>query len=81
MTFSPLCHKKKKLEHLFLNELIDVTHLKTSIYETNVCAGEVKAPLYLSDGALHVGSSQGFGEIGEGKCYNKQLEDRKQKTI
>lgn len=81
MTFSPLYHKKKPSKRLFLNELVDVTHLKTAIYETDVCAGEVKAHLYLSDGALHVGSCQGFGEIGEGKRYNKQLEDRKQKTI
>lgn len=65
---------------MFMNDLIDVTHLKTAIYETNMCAGEVKTPLYLSDGALHVGSCKGLGEIGEGKCHNKQLEDTKQKT-
>lgn len=53
------------------------THLKTAIYESNVGAGEVKTSLNLSDGALHVGPCQGLGEIGEGQCYNKQLEKKR----
>lgn len=40
-------------------------------------AGEVEASLDLSDGALHVGTCQGLGEVGEGKRCCKQLKDTK----
>ena len=52
------------------------THLKAAIYESNLRAGEVKTSLNLSDGALHVGPCEGFGEVGEGKRHNKELENR-----
>lgn len=54
------------------------THLKTAIYESNVCAGEVETSLNLSDGALHVGSCQSLGEAGEGQRHNKQLETQRE---
>lgn len=54
-----------------LSQQTDGTHLKAAIYESNVRAGEVKTSLYLSDGALHVGSRQSLGETGEGQRHNK----------
>lgn len=63
-------------ECLKLNQEKDGTHLKTAIYESYVCAGEVKPSFELSDGALHVGPCQGLGEVGEGQCNNKQLKNK-----
>lgn len=54
------------------------THLKTSINEAHNRAGKVKSPLNLSDGAFHVGPTQSFGEEGEGKGHNKNLEEKLQ---
>lgn len=65
------------MERLKWNELHSgghkgaITHLKAAIYESNVGAGEVKASLNLGNGALHVGSSEGLGEAGEGECRDK----------
>lgn len=41
------------------------THLKAAINDPDERAGDVEAPLNLSDGALHVGSAEGFGEINK----------------
>lgn len=57
------------------------THLEAAVYEPNVCAGEIESPLNLSDGALYVGACQGLGEVGEGKCYYKQLKDRRGQSV
>lgn len=50
------------------------THLKTAINDPNKRAGDVKAPLNLSDGALQVGSAEGFGEIDKRQGDQEELQ-------
>lgn len=68
-------HKRNEL-----NQLIAGTHLKAAIYESSERAGEVEASLDLRDGALHVGSRQGLGEIGERQRHYEQLGNTKIST-
>lgn len=50
------------------------THLKTAINDPDERAGDVEAPLYLSDGALHVGSTEGFGEVNKRQGDQEKLQ-------
>lgn len=50
------------------------TDLKAAINDSYEGAGDVKAPLNLGDGALHVGTTEGFGEIDEGHGGQEELE-------
>lgn len=46
------------------------THFKTAIDDPNERTGDIEAALDLSDGALQIGSAEGFGEVN--KCQGDQ---------
>lgn len=50
------------------------THFKTAIDDSNERTGDIKAALDLSDGALHIGSAEGFGEVNECQGDQKKLQ-------
>lgn len=50
------------------------THFKAAVYHSDEGAGDIKAPLDLSDAALHVGATKSFGEEYERKGDQKKLQ-------
>lgn len=57
------------------------THFKTAIYDTNEGAGDIKAPLNLGDGALHIGSAEGFGKEYKRHRSQEELGTQKHTTL
>lgn len=53
------------------------THFKAAIYNSNEGAGDIKAPFNLCDGALHIGSTKGFGKIYKSQRDQEELETHK----
>lgn len=51
------------------------THFKAAIDGSCEGAGDIKAPLNLSDGAFHVGATKGFGEEYEWQRCHEELEN------
>lgn len=51
------------------------THFEAAVDDSNQGAGDVESPLDLSDGALHVGSTEGFCKIYERQRNQEELEN------
>ena len=57
--------------------LAEGTHLKTAVYQADVCGRDLKMSLDLRDGTLHVRCRQRPRETGEGQHQNKHLQKRR----
>ena len=49
------------------------THFKAAVDDSDEGAGDVEAPLDLSDGALHAAAPEGFGKVHEGEGGQEEL--------
>lgn len=52
----------------------ELTNLEAPINDTNQITRDVKSPLQLSYGALHIAAGQGLGKVGKGQGGQEYLQ-------